>query len=268
MTTHDLPADAEDSHTTERRFGGIARLYGNAQAQRFQQAHIVVIGVGGVGSWVAEALARTGVGRLTLIDLDNVAVSNVNRQVHALEGQFGKAKVTAMAERIRLINPFCQVHEIEDFVAQDNLDTLLLQQPFGRPDGIVDAIDQVRTKAALIHWCRKQKLPLVVAGGAGGKLDPTLLKAADLAQVIQDPLLAKVRTLLRREHGFAKGGTGKKMGVTCVFSEEPLQQPVADSCDIGSIDPSAGLNCAGYGSTMVVTATAGMMLAAQILARL
>jgi len=248
----------------ERRFGGIARLYGQEALQRFAAAHVAVVGVGGVGSWAVEALARSAVGTLTLIDLDHVAPSNVNRQLHALDGTFGKAKVTAMAERIRAINPNCTIREIDDFATPENLDELL-----AGADAVVDAIDQVRAKAALIAWGRKHKVPVVVCGGAGGKADPTRIRVADLTETIQDPLLSKVRNVLRRDHGFPKGGD-RKFGVEAVFSTEPLTRPASGAaCDTadGPHVPM-GLNCAGYGSAMVVTASVGLIAVARVLDRL
>jgi tRNA threonylcarbamoyladenosine dehydratase len=249
----------------ERRFGGIARLYGNEALQRFRQARVCVVGIGGVGSWAAEALARSAVGSITLIDLDNVAESNVNRQIQALGDEFGKAKVTAMAERIHDINPQCQVTQIEEFVTPDNLDVML----GGGYDFIIDAIDSARTKAAMIAWCKRRKVKLIVSGGAGGRVDPAQVRMADLSRTIQDPLLARVRTLLRREYGFPKD-LKKKFGVDCVFSSEPLQQPKTGSaCDV---DPGAqhptGLNCAGYGSSMTVTATVALVAVARGLRQL
>ncbi|MCB6183524.1 tRNA threonylcarbamoyladenosine dehydratase [Leeia sp. TBRC 13508] len=254
------------SHDQQRRFGGIGRLYGQEKQQRFETAHVMVVGIGGVGTWVVEALARTGIGKLTLIDLDNVAVSNVNRQIHALEGNFGKAKTTAMAERVRQINPLCQVVEIEDFLTPENMHETILSAEMGKPDVIIDAIDQAQVKIALINFAKRYHLRLVVSGGAGGKMDPTRIQIKDLAEVIQDPLLAKVRNQLRKLHGFPNGQTGKKMGVTCVFSDEPLQQPISDSCEVGA--SGGGLNCAGYGSAMVVTAGVGLQLAAAALSAL
>lgn len=248
-----------------RRFGGIARLYGADGLVRLAQAHACVVGVGGVGSWVAEALARSGVGRITLIDLDNVAESNVNRQIHALGEAFGKAKVTAMAERIRAINPRCEVHEIEDFVSTDNLDAML-----GRGyDVVIDAIDSARVKAAMIAWCRRHGVRMVASGGAGGRTDPGCIRLADLARTQQDPLLARVRTLLRRDYGFPRDPQ-RKFGIDCVFSTEPLRRtPGGEACDVdaGARHP-AGLNCAGYGSAMTVTAAFAMLLAARALDRL
>ncbi|HTJ91915.1 MAG TPA: tRNA threonylcarbamoyladenosine dehydratase [Pararobbsia sp.] len=215
-------SDAFDAPDRARRFGGIARLYGPQALDRFEHAHVAVIGIGGVGSWVAEALARSAIGRLTLIDLDNVAESNTNRQIHALDGNFGKAKVTAMAERIRLIDPACRVTEIEDFIEPDNMDRLL-GDGF---DFVVDAIDSVRTKVALIAWCVAHDQALITVGGAGGQLDPTRLRIDDLAQTIQDPLLSKVRAQLRKAHGFPRGPKAR-FKVPAVYSDEPLIYPAA-----------------------------------------
>lgn len=245
-----------------RRFAGIQRLYGGVALQRFAAAHVCVVGIGGVGSWAAEALARSAIGRITLIDLDMVAESNVNRQIHALGDAFGKAKTSAMAERIRLINPDCGVSEIEDFVAPDNLDRTL-GQGF---DYVIDAIDQVRTKAAMIAWCRSRDIPLVTAGGAGGQIDPTRIEVADLARTVQDPLLSKVRALLRKEYGFTREPK-KRFGVAAVFSSEALRYPDNGAeCDVA---PSrSGLNCSGYGSSVCVTASFGLFAASEALRHL
>lgn len=237
----------------DRRFGGVARLYGEAGLAALAGAHVCIVGIGGVGSWCAEALARTAVGRISLIDLDMVAESNTNRQLHALDGIYGKAKVDAMAERIRAINPRCEVSCIEEFVTTDNLPQML-----GRGfDVVIDAIDQARVKIAMIAWCKQQKLPIVVAGAAGGQIDPTQIRIADLAQTVQDPLLAKVRASLRREHGFPRQG---KMGVSCVYSTEALRYPDKNtSCDTSG--GPAGLNCAGFGSSACVTSVFGLAAA-------
>ncbi len=240
----------------QRRFGGVARLYGEEGAARLRAAHAAVVGIGGVGSWCAEALARTGVGRITLIDLDMVAESNANRQIHALDDVWGKAKVDAMQERILAINPDCRVTCIEDFVTPDNVSERLA----GDYSVVVDAIDQVRAKVAMIAHCRQRGLPIVVAGAAGGQLDPTRITVADLSETIQDPLLAKVRAQLRRNHGFPRGP--KKFGVSAVFSTEPLRYPAGDpNCAIPA--GSAGLNCAGFGSSVCVTSVFGMVAAAR-----
>lgn len=249
----DPPADLA------RRFGGIQRLYGAEVLARFQAAHVCVVGIGGVGSWAAEALARSGIGQLTLVDLDMVAESNVNRQIHALGDEFGKAKTDAMAERIRAINPACRVNAIEDFATPDNLDRV-----FANGIGyVIDAIDQVRTKAAMIAWCKNRGLPLITAGGAGGQIDPTRIEIADLARTIQDPLLSKVRSLLRRDYGFTRDPK-KGFGIRAVYSSEPLRYPDrSDSCDVSA--QMSGLSCAGFGSSVCVTASFGLFAAAEAL---
>ena len=231
-----------------RRFGGMDRLYGVAGAQRIRAAHVAVVGIGGVGSWAAEALARSGVGRLTLIDLDHVAESNVNRQIHALEATLGLAKVLAMRERIAQINPACQVQCIEEFVEPGNWPALL---PPG-VEAVIDACDQARAKVAMAAWALATKTLFITAGAAGGKRQAHRVDIEDLAQVTHDPLLAQLRYRLRREHGAATGG--RKMGIRCVFSREAVQGPDA-SC---AVDGDGTLNCSGYGSQVAVTATFGM----------
>lgn len=247
----------------ERRFGGVRRLYGEEAFQRFQQAHVCIVGVGGVGSWVAESMARSAIGRITLIDLDNIAESNTNRQVHALGAEYGKAKVTAMAERIRAINPGCEVIQIEDFVTAENLEDML-----GRGyDFVVDAIDNARVKAAMINWCKRRKIKMITSGGAGGRMDPARIEMGDLARSVQDPLLSRVRMLLRREYGFPKDPK-KKFGVECVFSSEPLKMPEnGESCDVDD-KPVTGINCAGFGAAMTVTASFGLWMSSRVLAHL
>lgn len=250
-----------------RRFGGVSRLYGAEGLSKLQASHICVIGIGGVGSWAAEALARNAVGTITLVDLDNIAESNVNRQLHAVEGEFGKAKVTAMAERIKLINPQASVIEIEDFVTAENIATKLN----GQYEGIIDCIDDAKAKMALAAFCRERKLPLVMTGGAGGRLDPTKIKHADLSVVAGDRLLAKVRNGLRRDYAFPKGSDAKKakvqpFGITAVYSDEPIIQPdTLCETDDNSI---TGLNCAGYGSSVCVTAPFGFAAVALLLSQL
>jgi tRNA A37 threonylcarbamoyladenosine dehydratase len=241
----------------ERRFGGVSRLYGTAGAERLRQANVCIVGIGGVGSWTAEALARTGVGRISVIDLDMVAESNTNRQIHALGDIYGKAKVDAIAERILAINPDCEVSCIEDFISPENVGSLLNRNY----SVVIDAIDQVRAKAAMISFCRRIKKPIIVAGAAGGQMDPTQVRIADLSQTVQDPLLAKIRSLLRREHGFPRD-TKKKFGVSAVFSTEQLHYPETDKA-CGIERGRAGLNCAGFGSSVCVTSVFGMVAAAQ-----
>lgn len=246
----------------ERRFGGVARLYGADGAQRLREAHVCIIGIGGVGTWAVEALARTGIGKLTLIDLDMVAESNTNRQLHALDDQYGKAKVDAMAERARAINPSCQVACIEDFVTPENVDRMI----DARYTLVIDAIDQVRAKTAIVARCRQLGLPIIVAGAAGGQIDPTQVRAADLSQTTQDPLLAKLRSQLRRDHGFPRDAK-KKFGVTAIYSTEPLRYPDKGQACETDRGPT-GLNCAGFGSSVCVTSVFGMAAAAQAIARI
>lgn len=236
----------------QRRFGGVAKLYGPTAAQKLEAAHVCVIGIGGVGSWAVEALARSAVGRLTLIDLDMVAESNTNRQIHALGDVYGKAKVEAMADRVRAINPRCQLSLIEDFVTPENTGSLL----GGGFDIVVDAIDQVRTKIAMVAWCLEHHQPIITVGAAGGQLDPTRVRIDDLARAEQDPLLSKLRSQLRRHHGLPRAPA--KSGVTAVYSTEPLRYPTA-ACDTGTAP--TGLNCAGYGSSVCVTASFGFAAA-------
>lgn len=248
-----------------RRFGGIARLYGQAGLERFATAHLTVIGVGGVGSWAVEALARSGIGALTLIDLDHVAESNVNRQLPALTETLGKAKVSVLAERIYGINPTCQVTQIEEFVEPDNLQRLIAPAY----DCVLDCIDSYRTKAALIAHCRRSRIPLITLGGAGGRIDPTRIRVADLSRTEQDPLLAKTRKLLRREYGFP-ANPKRRFEVPCVYSDEQAMFPdgAGGVCSTKAQTLDGSLNCGGFGSAMPVTATFGLIAAAQVLKRL
>lgn len=243
-----------------RRFGGVARLYGAGGLAKLQSAHMCVIGIGGVGSWAAEALARNAVGNITLIDLDNVAESNVNRQLHALDDTFGKAKVTAMRERIIAINPLANVLEVEDFVTVENV-AVMLGQSY---DYVIDCVDDAKAKVAIATYCRAHKLPLVTVGAAGGRLDPTRIQVADLAHVSGDRLLAKVRNQLRRDHQFPKATNSKKsdkFGIQAVYSDEPVIKPDA-ACEVESNTGVTGLNCAGYGSSVCVTAPFGFTASA------
>jgi tRNA A37 threonylcarbamoyladenosine dehydratase len=250
----------------ERRFGGIARLYGAPALQTFREAHICVIGVGGVGSWVVEALARSAIGQITMIDLDHLSESNVNRQVHALTETIGRAKVVALAERITQINPHCQVHGVEEFVDADNVSTLVAS---GRFDFVIDAFDDARAKTALIVHCREQQIPLLTIGSAGGQIDPTRIAVCDLSRTEQEPLLARVRKNLRIKHGFPRGKKNK-FGIDAVYSTEPLRFPEMCDIDNGETEASGvtGLNCAGYGSAVVVTAAFGFVAAAHVLRKL
>jgi len=248
--------DASDADLA-RRFGGLERLYGPEAYARLRAARCTVIGVGGVGSWAAEALARSGVSRLTLIDLDNVAESNVNRQVHAITPTLGQAKVIALQERIALIHPGCQVDAIEEFIDEDNVATLLQAAD---TDVVLDCCDQVRAKAAALAWAAQMDRAAVTVGAAGGKTSPHEVELADLSEVTHDPLLASLRQRLRQRHNAARKG---RMGVRCVFSREPVLGSQAATCE--QPQRSGSLNCAGYGSSVMVTATFGMVAAAEAL---
>ena len=250
-----VPADLE------RRFGGLARLYGQAGAQRIRQAHAVVVGLGGVGSWAAEALARSGVAKLTLIDLDHISESNINRQLHALDNTLGQSKVEAMRERIQLINPCCEVICIEEFVDASNWPQLasldLLDDT--APLAVLDACDQVRAQTAMAAWAIQHGVSFITVGAAGGKRHAHRVDIEDLSLTTHDPLLAQLRYRLRKEQGAARVG---KIGVASVFSRESVVQPDA-SCDIVNADGS--LNCHGYGSVVSVTSTFGVCAAGWLL---
>jgi tRNA threonylcarbamoyladenosine dehydratase len=235
---------------SERRFGGLRRLYGDAGYARIRAAHVVVVGVGGVGSWAVEALARSGVAMLTLIDLDQVSESNINRQVQALGTTVGQSKTVALRQRIADIHPGCVVHSIEEFVDETNWPELLNSPA----SAVIDACDQVRAKAVLAAWAIATGTPLVSVGAAGGKQAAQAVEVADLADVTHDPLLASLRQRLRQHHAAARKGA---LGVRCVFSREAVVVPPAGS--------DATLNCHGYGSSVTVTATFGMVAAGEVL---
>ncbi|MEP7058269.1 MAG: ThiF family adenylyltransferase [Caldimonas sp.] len=244
------PALFDSAADLERRFGGLRRLYGDATYARIRAAHVVVVGVGGVGSWTAEALARSGVAALTLVDLDHVSESNINRQVQALGSTLGEAKVDALKRRIADIHPGCEVVAVEEFVEPANWPALLAG---GRAiDVVVDACDEGRAKAVLAGWALGSGTPLVVVGAAGGKREPQAVAVEDLGLLTHDPMLASLRQRLRKHHGAARSG---RIGLRCVYSREPLQAP-ADACDV-----DGSLNCHGYGSSVAVTATFGMVAA-------
>jgi tRNA A37 threonylcarbamoyladenosine dehydratase len=238
-----------------RRFGGLERLYGVDGASRIRQAHVAVVGIGGVGSWVAEALARSGVARLSLIDMDHIAESNINRQIHALSTTTGQSKVQAMRERIALIHAECQVDAIDDFVTPDNWPAVLP----GPPDAVVDACDQVSAKVAMAHWALQSQMGFITVGAAGGKRLAHKVDVDDLSKITHDPLLAQLRYRLRKHHGAARGD--RRMGIQGVFSREAVAPPDA-SC---AVEGDGSLNCHGYGSVVSVTATFGMCAASEIL---
>ncbi|RUO65987.1 tRNA A37 threonylcarbamoyladenosine dehydratase [Pseudidiomarina planktonica] len=248
------------------RFSGVSRVYGQPQLQRLQQHHVAVVGLGGVGSWAVEALARTGIGALTLIDLDDICLTNINRQLPALTSTVGQLKTEVLAARVKDINPDCEVRIIDDFLTADNLEACL-----GEPvTAVLDAIDSVNTKAALIAWCKRRKLPLVTCGGAGGQLDPGSVTMADLAKAEQDPLLAKVRSQLRRDYNFTKNPK-RKFGVQAIYSTEQLRYPTGDG-GISMAKPGAGsmrMDCStGFGASMMVTTTFAMHAVAALLKKI
>lgn len=252
-------SEASVDAALQRRFGGLERLYGIAGASRIRSAHVVVVGIGGVGSWAAEALARSGVGQITLIDLDHVAESNINRQVHALTSTVGHAKVLAMRDRIAQIHPGCVVHCVEEFVEQENWPGLL---PAVHIDALIDACDQVKAKTALASWAKGAGVAHITVGAAGGKRNAHKVDIEDLSNTTHDPLLAQVRYRLRKFHRAPR--EGKKMGVTCVFSRESVAPPDS-SCNV---DGDGSLNCHGYGSVVAVTATFGQCAAGWVLNKL
>lgn len=243
-----MAEDKVEDSLESRRFGGVSRLYGSELRARFQQATVVVAGLGGVGSWAAEALARTGIGHLVLVDFDHIAESNTNRQLHALEGQYGKAKVQAMGERMMQINPDIQLTICDEFLEPGKLDVVVPENAL-----VLDATDSVQTKIALVIWATQHNRSLVMCGAAGGKTDPTSVRCDDLSRTEQDALLAKVRQGLRQDHGFSRN-LKKKIGVRAIYSHEPRAGA-----------SSGGLACSGYGSTVMVTAACGFAAAAEIL---
>jgi tRNA A37 threonylcarbamoyladenosine dehydratase len=244
----------------QRRFGGLERLYGVDGATSIRGAHVAVVGIGGVGSWTVEALARSGVAQLTLIDLDHVGESNINRQIHALDSTVGQAKVLAMRDRIAQINPACVVNCIEEFAEPDNWPQLL---PPG-VDAVIDACDQVKAKTAMAAWALQTKTMFITCGAAGGKRLAHKVDIDDLANTTHDPLLAQLRYRLRKFNGAPR--EGKKIGVSCVFSRESVAPP-DPSCELGEgVDGS--LNCHGYGSVVSVTATFGQCAAGWVMDRI
>jgi len=250
------------SPTYLQRFGGIARLYGQQALPLLQQAHFAIIGIGGVGTWTAEALARTGVGTLTLIDMDDVCITNTNRQIHALQSTIGKIKTTAMAERLRDINPEIVVHEIAQFVSIDNVRELLTPEF----NVVIDAADSAAAKTAIIACCRRNKIAVITVGSAGGKIDPREITSGDLSRTTADPLLSKVRQQLRRFYNFPSNGK-RRFSIEAVFSTEAMRYPQPDGtvcAQKGVMEEGVKLDCSGgFGSVTMVTASFGMVAAAR-----
>ena len=244
----------------EQRFGGIGRLYTPEGLAKLRQSHVCVIGIGGVGSWAVEALARTGIGKITMIDMDDICVTNINRQIHAMTGTVAQLKTEAMKERVEKINPECVIEIIDDFITPENIPEYLNRGY----DYVLDAIDSVRTKAALITYCKRNKIKLITTGGAGGQTDPSQIQIADLSKTIQDPLASRVRSLLRKEYNFSQNPK-RKFGIDCVFSTQPLIFPkMGEGCEV-----SATMNCAnGFGAVTMVTATFGFFAVSRLVDKL
>lgn len=261
-----LPPATTETHTTDEAFAALGRLYGVAALDNIKRAHCCVVGIGGVGSWVAETLARSGVGRITLIDHDDIAVSNINRQVHADTSTIEQSKVVVMAARIAAINPRCECRAIDDMLVPNNIEKHIDQ----RVDYVIDAIDTVRSKVALIYYCRRNAIPVITVGGAGGRTDPTRVAIADLNKTNNDSLAAKVRKRLRAEHGWTRNPS-RRFGVECVYSDQQPMFPQGDGTVGQSKPATAGttLDCnTGYGSFIGVTATYGLVAASRVLEKL
>ncbi|MFC0179815.1 tRNA cyclic N6-threonylcarbamoyladenosine(37) synthase TcdA [Thorsellia kenyensis] len=247
-----------------KRFGGIARLYGKESLRHFARAHFCIVGIGGVGTWIAESFARTGIGEITLIDLDEICVTNTNRQIHALTSTVGQSKIDVMARRILEINPECKVHKIEDFITVQNIQSHLSQEF----DYIIDAIDSVKTKAAIAAYCRRNKKKFLMIGGAGGQIDPTLIEVADIAKTVQDPLVSKVRSLLKSQYGVKLNNKGK-FGIDTVYSKEQLRYPSVEGEICFAKKQTEGqlkMDCSsGFGAVTMVTASFGLVAAAHVI---
>ena len=248
------------------RFSGVGRLFGRVTLERIHDAKVAVIGVGGVGSWTVEALARSGFGAITLIDRDDVCVSNINRQLHALDGNIGRSKVAVMAERMRRIQPECDVQEVEAFLTKANVAELIATE--GETyDVVIDAIDDVDHKCVIIDHCYRHGVPLVVAGGAGGKSDPASVRCDDIARATHDRLLKKVRRKLRQEFAFPDDGGARRTpyGITSIFSIEEARFPWSDGTVHDTAEPNNAvrLNCEnGFGTASFVTGAFGFAAAA------
>lgn len=245
-------------------FSAVGRVYGERGSNRLENSHICIVGIGGVGSWVVEAFARSGVGELTIIDHDDVSASNINRQVHADTASIDSAKVDAMQQRIKLINPACVCHAIDDMLVTNNIEKYIDD----RFDFVVDAMDSIMFKAALINYCKRSKIPIITIGGAGGRTDPSKISIVDLSKTWNDALAAKVRHRLRAKHGFRER---KRFRVECVFSSEQARYPT-ETGDISFKKPGSKgttLDCdTGYGSLVSVTASFGFIAAARVMNKL
>jgi len=247
----------------EQRFGGIRRLYGDKGADIIRQMHVCVVGIGGVGSWAVEALARSGVNHITLIDHDDICETNINRQIHANTDTIDQSKVEIMAERIKAINPDCEINAIDDFITETTLSKYMVTDY----DYVVDAIDSIRFKAAMVYHCKRNKIPIITTGGAGGLTDPTQIGVKDLSKTVNDPLAAKVRSTLRREFGFSKN-VKRSFGIDCVFSTQQQVYPKPDG-SVSQDKPGVkgvSLDCSmGFGASSCVTSVFGFVAVARLI---
>jgi len=250
-------------NNNEDAFAGIERLYGKEAYALIQKMHVCVVGIGGVGSWVVEALARSAVGKITLIDFDTIATSNMNRQIHTLSKTIDKKKCTAMQERVQKINPCCDVTIIDDFITLENMADYLLRDY----DYVVDAIDSIKFKAGLIYFCKRNKIPVITTGGAGGLTDPSVIKVADLSKTYNDALAAKVRSTLRDQYNFTRNPK-RSFRIDCVFSGQQQLYPKEDGT-VSHEKPGihgVSLDCRfGYGAASFVTGTFGFIATAHII---
>ena len=254
-----------NNNSLQQRFGGIERLYGKGSLELFDSQHICIVGMGGVGSWAVEALARTGIGQLTLIDYDEICLTNVNRQIHALDTTLGQKKALYLQERVIQINPHCRCHVIDDYVNRNNIRDYL--SPEKEYNYVIDAIDSISLKAAIIYQCKRNRIPVITTGGAGGLTDPTMIQIKDLSRTFNDPLAAKVRAKLRESYNFSRN-TKRYFGVECVFSSQQQLYPKADG-SVGHQKPGihgVNLDCnMGYGSASFVTANFGFVAASRLI---
>ena len=252
-----------------RRFSGLSNLYGERALQTIAQAHIVVIGVGGVGSWAVEALARNAVGAITMIDMDLVSESNINRQLPAMSSTLGRDKTAVLKDRIADINPDCDVTIVDEFIALENVAELLPSD--ARWDYVIECVDSFRVKAAIIHHCKKHKLPIITVGGAGGQINPLKIKQVDLSRTQHDALFAKTRKILRQDYGFARNPK-RVFSIPCVYSDEQIRYPDGKggiSMEKPEGSEKSGLSCAGgIGSSMQVTASFGLTAVAYVINKL
>lgn len=266
--TYLTSTSAVNKQQLAQRFGGIERLYGKGSLELFDSLHICIVGMGGVGSWAVEALARTGIGELTLIDYDEICTTNINRQIHALDTTVGRKKALELQTRVNQINPRCRCHVIDDYVNKNNIRDYL--SPDNDYHYVIDAIDSISLKAAIIYQCKRNRIPVITTGGAGGLTDPTMIQVKDLSRTYNDPLAAKVRAKLREEFNFSRN-TKRYFGIECVFSSQQQLYPKTDG-SVGHQKPGihgVNLDCSlGYGSASFVTANFGFVAVSRLIHKL